>query len=127
MLKELIASLLSHLLKLIIKYNIFQVNSEMNEEVNIDCIGDLPPNVIVHDMSFDWTGRRLAAACSDKILRMFTKKIDKWIDDGVIKIQGASAWKVKWARPEFGTIIATCSLDTHIRIFEMKKTDKGEG
>lgn len=99
----------------------------MNEEVNIDCVGDLPPNVIVHDMSFDWTGRRLAAACSDKILRMFTKKAEKWIDDGVIKIQGASAWKVKWARPEFGTIIATCSLDTHIRIFEMKKTDKGEG
>ena len=99
----------------------------MISEVNIDCIGDLPPNVIVHDMSFDWTGRRLAAACSDKLLRIFIKKGDKWIDDGVIKIQGASAWKVKWARPEFGTIIATCSIDTQIRIYELKKTDKGEG
>jgi WD40 repeat protein len=69
-------------------------------------------------MSFDWTGRRLAAACSDKIIRMYTKKGDKWVEEAPIKImQGASAWKVKWARPEFGTIIATCSLDTQIRIY----------
>lgn len=69
----------------------------------------------------------MAAACSDKIIRMFTKKSEKWGEDGLIKIQGASAWKVKWARPEFGTIIATCSLDTQVRIYELKRIDKGEG
>ena len=46
----------------------------MIEEGNIDIVGDIPPNVIVHDMSFDWTGRRLAAACSNKTIRTFVKK-----------------------------------------------------
>jgi WD40 repeat protein len=97
----------------------------MNSEGSIDMVGDLPPTVIVHDMSFDWTGRRLAAACSDKTIRMFAKRGDKWSEENSIKIQGASAWKVKWARPEFGTIIATCSLDTQIRIYELKKIERG--
>lgn len=83
--------------------------------------------MIVHDLSFDWTGRRIAAACSDKTIKIYVKKAEKWYEEGVIRIQGASAWKVKWARPEFGTIIATCSLDTQIRIYELKKIDKGEG
>lgn len=87
----------------------------------------MPPNVIVYDMSFDWTGRRLAAVGSDKTIRTFVKKGEKWVKEDVINIQGAAAWKVKWSRPEFGTIIATCSLDTQIRIYELKKIDKGEG
>ena len=97
------------------------------EEGSIDIVGDISPNVIVHDMSFDWTGRRLAAACSNKTIRVFVRKAEKWCDDGVIKINGASAWKVKWARPEFGAVIATCSLDTQIRIYELKQVEKGEG
>jgi hypothetical protein len=63
-------------------------------------VGDLPPGVIVYDLSFDWTGRRLAAACSDRTIKMFAKKGDKWTqEDNNIKITGAAAWKVKWARP----------------------------
>jgi len=38
----------------------------------------LPLGVIVYDLSFDWTGRRLAAACSDRTIKMFAKKGDKW-------------------------------------------------
>ena len=44
-------------------------------------MAELPPNIIVHDMSFDWTGRRLAAVCSDKTIRTFTKKAEKWIKE----------------------------------------------
>ena len=59
---------------------------------------------------------------------MFAKKGDKWTqEDTNIKISGAAAWKVKWARPEFGTIIATCSLDTQIRIYELKKIEQTQG
>lgn len=76
-------------------------------------------------MSFDWTGRRLVAVCSDKTIRTFTKRVDKWTREEILSIQGAAAWKVKWARPEFGDIIATCSLDTQIRIYQLKKVDKG--
>jgi hypothetical protein len=31
-------------------------------------------------MSFDWSGGRLAAACSDKTIRMFVKKGEKWME-----------------------------------------------
>lgn len=50
-------------------------------------------------MSFDWTGRRLAAVGSDKTIRTFVKKGEKWVREDVINIQGAAAWKVKWSRP----------------------------
>jgi WD40 repeat protein len=36
-------------------------------------------------------------------------------------VQGGPLWRVKWARPEFGLIIATCSLDRSVKIFEKKK------
>lgn len=89
-------------------------------------IGELPDNVVVHDLSFDWSGKRLAAACSDKTIKIYLKRSEGWVEEGCIKIPGASAWKVKWARPEFGIILATCSLDRNIRIYELKRVDKNE-
>jgi hypothetical protein len=46
----------------------------MIEEPPVDIVAQLPPNVIVHDMSFDWTGRRLALACSNKTIKIYLKK-----------------------------------------------------
>lgn len=46
----------------------------MIEESTFDIIGELPQNVIVHDMSFDWAGKRLSAACSDKTIKIYLKK-----------------------------------------------------
>jgi hypothetical protein len=50
-------------------------------------------------MSFDWAGQRIAAACSDKTIKIYKKRQEGWSEENIIKIQGASVWKVKWARP----------------------------
>lgn len=77
---------------------------------------------IIHDMSFDWYGKRIATCSSDKTVRIYCKNNEgKWIDETPIVVQGGPLWRVKWARPEFGLILATCSLDRSVKIFEKKK------
>jgi WD40 repeat protein len=66
----------------------------------ITSIAVIPQNVQVYDMCFDWTGTKLAVACSDKTIRIFEKKSDEtWNDYPSIKTGGPAVWKVKWARP----------------------------
>lgn len=33
-------------------------------------------------------------------------------------MSGGPLWRVKWARPEFGQIIGTCSLDRTVKIYQ---------
>jgi len=42
----------------------------------------------------------------------------------MIKVQGSSVWKMKWIRPEYGILLATCSLDRTIKINEWKMVNK---
>lgn len=44
------------------------------EKNKIDIIAELPSSVIVHDLSFDWAGKRIAAACSDKSVKIYKKR-----------------------------------------------------
>lgn len=32
-------------------------------------------------------------------------------------------WKVKWAHPDFGNILATCSYDKSVNIWEERKSN----
>lgn len=76
----------------------------------------------MHDISFDWYGKRIATCSSDKNVRIYCKNNEgKWIEEQSIQVQGGPLWRVKWARPEFGLILATCSLDRSVKIFEKKK------
>lgn len=44
------------------------------EKNSLDVIAQLPQSVIIHDLSFDWAGKRIAAACSDKSVKIYQKK-----------------------------------------------------
>ncbi|KAI9895735.1 hypothetical protein PsorP6_018536 [Peronosclerospora sorghi] len=57
----------------------------------------------IHNMSFDFYGKRLATCSSDQ-------KIKIW--------QETSVWKIEWAHPEFGQILASCSFDRTVSIWE---------
>lgn len=92
---------------------------------SITMISQLKQGVVVHDMVFDWSGKRIALACSDKTVKIYIKNHDnKWEQESYIKIQGSSVWKMKWIRPEYGILLATCSLDRTIRINEWKMLNK---
>lgn len=81
-------------------------------------------NDIVHDISFDWYGRRLATCSSDQKVKIWTKSQDnKWIKTYDFTAHDAEIFKVKWAHPDFGSILATCSYDKSFTIWEEPKVN----
>lgn len=77
---------------------------------------------IVHDISFDWYGNRIATCSSDRKVKIFYK-IDNshWKKIYEFTAHDAEVRKVKWAHPDFGSIIATCSYDKSVIIWEEPK------
>ena len=74
---------------------------------------------VMHDMSFDWFGKRLAVVTGNREIKIYKKDEE----GGFVltsKFMGHSGpiWRVKWAHPDFGSIIATCSYDKAIIIWE---------
>lgn len=85
-------------------------------------------NDFIHDMSFDLYGKRLATCSSDRKIKIWTLgskrcKDDtcddsEWVLESEWSAHQASVWKVTWAHPEFGQIIASCSFDRTVSIWE---------
>ncbi len=90
---------------------------------------------IVHDIAFDFYGRRLATCSSDQTLKVWLRKSDdlppdtdpstlqstepvSWTLGDSWKAHDASILKVAWAHPEYGRILASCSVDRSVRIWE---------
>lgn len=74
---------------------------------------------LVHDIAYDFYGSRIATGSSDQHIHVFDKdaatgwaQIDSW------KAHDSAIVKVCWAGPEWGQIIASCSHDATVRIFE---------
>ncbi|CAN6668294.1 nucleoporin Seh1p [Trichomonascus vanleenenianus] len=74
---------------------------------------------LVHDIAYDFYGKRLATCSSDQHVKVFDKTengswelCDSW------KAHDSAVVKISWASPEYGQVIATCSYDSTIRIFE---------
>ncbi len=74
----------------------------------------------VHDVSYDYYGKRLATCSSDHKIKIW--KIDP--KDGQfhcqVELEGhkGPVWRVTWAHPEFGNVIASCSYDRNVMIWE---------
>lgn len=84
-------------------------------------IDTLPQNTI-QDISFDWHGSRLAASSSDKYIRIYVlKKDEKWYNQSTFVAHDGPITKVKWANPNYGSMIATASQDQTIIIWLERK------
>lgn len=82
----------------------------------------------IYDMSFDWFGKRIAIVTKNQRISIYKLVNDKWekeYDELDTKHNGP-IWKIKWAHPSFGNIIATCSYDKTIAIWEEKKKNLTE-
>ena len=85
----------------------------------------------VHDVSFDYYGKRIATCSSDQKIRIWdkitTQEGSEWTMSADLGTgHNAAIWKVQWGDPEFGQIIASCSYDRQVIIWEEheKKGDK---
>jgi len=85
---------------------------------------------MISDINFDWFGKRLAVATVDKIIKIYNIFTD---EQGRVTLQkigepinlqnGGILWKIKWAHPDFGSIIAVCSYDKHIIVRRTKEKE----
>lgn len=88
----------------------------MFQAVNIPC----QHKDLIHDVAYDHHGHRLATASSDQTVKIwdFDINANTWICTATWKSHFGSVWKVTWAHPEFGQVIATCSFDRTAAIWE---------
>lgn len=88
----------------------------MFQALNIPC----QHKDLIHDVAYDYHGHRLATASSDQTVKIwdFDVAANTWICTATWKSHFGSVWKVNWAHPEFGQVIATCSFDRTAAIWE---------
>jgi len=83
---------------------------------------------VIHDIAFDWYGTRMATCSTDQVVKIWNLSDGgTWELNATIKSLCGSVWKVTWAHPEFGHIIATCSFDRSASIYEETVADDGQG
>lgn len=75
---------------------------------------------IVNDIVFDCHGKRFATCSNDRHIRVWEKEeqSDTWLFVDFPKGHKDSVWRLSWADPEYGQIIASCGEDGSICIFE---------
>jgi len=79
----------------------------------------------IHDVSYDYYGKRIATCSSDRTVKIWEKgDTGEWEKMAELNAHDGAVWKVVWANPEFGSIIATCSFDKTVQIWEEKKIMK---
>jgi WD40 repeat protein len=95
-------------------------------------------NSFLHDAAYDYYGRRLATASSDQRIAIFDREREApaaaggqaagssggsgghvWRKSGEIsRAHGGSILKIDWAHPEFGALLASCSTDRTVQIYQ---------
>ena len=96
----------------------------------------------VTDLCHDWYGKRLATCSLDKVVRVYDKsggEIDPYAasqtDSSSVgwrcvaswRAHQGSVWRVTWAHPQFGQLIASCSFDRTVAIWEEAGRSAGVG
>jgi nucleoporin SEH1 len=88
------------------------------ELTRVDAVDD-----IVNDICFDYYGKRFAVCAMDKRLIVYDAEEvggdKRWIRTGDIqRAHNDVIWRLAWAHPEFGQVIASCSEDGAVNIWE---------
>jgi len=73
---------------------------------------------MIHDLQYDYYGRRLASCSSDRLVKVFDV-LDGNRLQHVADLKGheGPVWQVAWGHPKFGSLIASCSYDRKVCIW----------
>lgn len=89
---------------------------------------DPPHHDSINDVVFDYYGKRIATCSSDRIIKVWTLNPDSNTWSAVeIKGHGDIVWRLSWAHPEFGQILASASDDATVRIWEELEPEPQDG
>lgn len=72
----------------------------------------------VHDAQLDYYGKRMATASGDHSVHIFDLSDGQQRPAGELKAHEGPVWKVAWAHPRFGSILASCSYDMKIIVWK---------
>jgi len=84
---------------------------------------------LVHDVAYDYYGQSLASCSSDHRIKVWVKNTsmasansnqpdEAWICTDDWTAHQGPVWKLQWAHPQYGRILASCSFDRTVAIWE---------
>ncbi|KAJ3008254.1 epoxide hydrolase, soluble (sEH) [Thoreauomyces humboldtii] len=81
---------------------------------------------LIHDVAYDFYGRRLVTCSSDQKLKVWDAGneggawvlSDSWKRAPEIQAHDSAAVRARWAHPEFGPLIASAGFDRTVRLWE---------
>jgi protein transport protein SEC13 len=73
---------------------------------------------MVHDAQFDYYGRRLATASSDKTIKVFDVIGDQHVHIADLRGHEGPVWQCSFSHPSFGSLLASCSFDHRIIVWK---------
>ncbi|ODM90481.1 Nucleoporin SEH1 [Orchesella cincta] len=89
---------------------------------------------LIHDVAFDFYGTRMATCSSDQMVKIWElngegSSVAHWNCTASWKAHSGSVWKVTWAHPEFGQVVATSSFDRSAAVWQerVEKDNFGRG
>jgi len=71
-----------------------------------------------HDMQLDYYGQRVAAAAADGLVYIWDISDGQQKAAGQLKGHDGPVWKVCWAHPKFGSIVASCGYDMKVIVWK---------
>jgi len=73
---------------------------------------------MIHDAQFDYFGKRVATASSDRTVRVFDVAENR--QALVVELRGyeGPVWQVAWSHPKFGNLLASCAYDGRVIIWK---------
>lgn len=72
----------------------------------------------LHDMQLDYYGKRAAAASGDHTIHVWDITDGQQKTVGQLRGHDGPIWKVAWAHPKFGSLLASCSYDMKVIIWK---------
>jgi nucleoporin SEH1 len=83
---------------------------------------------LVHDVAYDYYGQSLASCSSDHRIKVWARNTsappakgepdEPWVCTDDWTAHQGPVWKLQWAHPQYGRILASCSFDRTVAIWE---------
>lgn len=72
----------------------------------------------LHDVQLDYYGKKMAAATAEGTVHVWDITDNQQIPAGQLKGHDGPVWKVSWAHPKFGSLLATCGYDMKVIVWK---------